>query len=57
VRGDGTGSSWAIKENTYDALILDLGLPDVSGLDVLEEIRQIPPDRPAGVGLYGEGPQ
>jgi len=35
----------AIKENTYDALILDLGLPDVSGLDVLEEIRQIRPSR------------
>jgi CheY-like chemotaxis protein/signal transduction histidine kinase len=31
----------AIKEKVYDALILDLGLPDLSGLDVLEEIRKI----------------
>src|SRR5271169_3752397 len=30
----------AFKSTTYDAIILDLGLPDRDGLDVLSELRQ-----------------
>lgn len=36
----------AHAENTFDALILDLGLPDGDGLQVLAKIRAIEPDVP-----------
>ncbi|MDR3399531.1 MAG: response regulator transcription factor [Pandoraea sp.] len=36
----------AHAENTFDALILDLGLPDGDGLQVLSKIRGIEPDVP-----------
>ncbi|VVE42073.1 response regulator [Pandoraea fibrosis] len=33
-------------ENTFDALVLDLGLPDEDGLQVLARIRAVEPDVP-----------
>lgn len=33
----------AIKENTYDVIITDLKLPEVDGLEILKECRQISP--------------
>jgi DNA-binding response OmpR family regulator len=41
--GDGLN---AFKSITYDAIILDLGLPDRDGLDVLIELRQISSSAP-----------
>ena len=41
--GDGLN---AFKSITYDAIILDLGLPDRDGLDVLNELRHISPSAP-----------
>ena len=31
----------AIKSGDFDSVILDLGLPDIDGLDVLKEIKKI----------------
>ncbi|MDM8359217.1 response regulator [Pandoraea communis] len=36
----------AHAENTFDALVLDLGLPDGDGLGVLAKIRAVEPDVP-----------
>lgn len=32
--------SFALEANTYDIMLLDLGLPDYSGLDLLQAIRE-----------------
>ena len=32
--------SFALEANSYDIMLLDLGLPDYSGLELLTEIRQ-----------------
>jgi two-component system OmpR family response regulator len=39
VAGTGTDGLWAANENPYDAIVLDLMLPDRSGLDVCRELR------------------
>lgn len=35
-----------VKSYNYDAIVLDLGLPDMDGLDVLAEIKQTHPETP-----------
>jgi CheY-like chemotaxis protein len=42
IKGVGTGAAGykEIKENKYDCIILDLGLPDMSGFEVLEKLNQ-----------------
>ncbi|UCH74061.1 MAG: response regulator [Rhodospirillales bacterium] len=41
-------SAWNVLKNSkIDAICLDIGLPDGSGLDLLERLRQIEPDIPA----------
>lgn len=42
----GTSAVRAHAENSFDALVLDLGLPDGDGLDVLAGIRAVEPDVP-----------
>jgi len=37
---DGQRGLLAIKNYTYDLLVLDLNLPDIDGLDVLRQLRQ-----------------
>lgn len=37
--GTGTDAVHALAQGTFQAAILDLGLPDVSGLDVLKRLR------------------
>lgn len=37
---DGETANEALQDTTYDLVILDLGLPDQSGLDVLQAIRK-----------------
>ncbi|MFU8797600.1 MAG: response regulator [Gammaproteobacteria bacterium] len=37
---DGLSASQALKQETFDLVILDLGLPKLSGLDVLQRFRK-----------------
>ena len=39
VANTGANGLWAATENEYDALVLDLMLPDTSGLDVCRRLR------------------
>lgn len=36
---DGEDGFWRIEEETYDAIVLDLGLPKLDGMNVLERMR------------------
>jgi DNA-binding response OmpR family regulator len=40
VAEDGAGAVIAVSNEDFDLMILDLGLPDVDGLDVLRQVRQ-----------------
>lgn len=40
LAGDGRTAAAYGDGNTYDALIVDLGLPDADGLDVIEQLRR-----------------
>jgi two-component system, OmpR family, response regulator len=35
----GTGGSWAATENPYDAIVLDVMLPDIDGFEVCRRLR------------------
>ncbi len=37
---DGTGALAALKRHAMDVLVLDLGLPGISGFDVIRELRE-----------------
>ena len=39
IAGDGATAAAIARDDDFDLLILDLGLPDVSGLDVLRTVR------------------
>jgi len=36
----------AVRKNSYDVIVLDISLPDQSGLDILKQIKHIKPDLP-----------
>ena len=40
IAGNGTDGLWAAGENPYDAVVLDLMLPDMSGLELCRELRR-----------------
>ena len=40
VAANGTDGLWAAAENPYDAVVLDLMLPDVPGIDVCRQLRE-----------------
>ena len=40
VAANGTDGLWAAAENPYDAVLLDLMLPDVPGIDVCRQLRE-----------------
>src|ERR1700740_1752237 len=46
VAGDGPGAEKMAFDQSYDLLILDLGLPGKAGLDVLRSIHSKKPDLP-----------
>jgi two-component system OmpR family response regulator len=39
VVGNGADGVWAAEENDYDAVVLDVMLPDISGFDVCRRLR------------------
>ena len=43
------GAEHALKLNDYDLLLLDLGLPDGNGLELLDELQQQRPGLPVAV--------
>jgi DNA-binding NtrC family response regulator len=44
---DGKAALKALEKSTFDAAILDLRMPGLTGIEVLEQIRQISPDTEA----------
>jgi DNA-binding NarL/FixJ family response regulator len=44
--GNGSQALHALRARSCDVLLLDLALPDMSGLDVLRQVRQSQPDLP-----------
>ncbi|MGE3153240.1 MAG: PAS domain S-box protein [Nitrospiraceae bacterium] len=44
--GTGTGALSKTKDRHYNAVILDLGLPDMDGLEVLESLQRLDPTLP-----------
>ncbi len=43
---DGDEARFLAVDHDYDLMILDLGLPKLSGMDVLQRVRQVKPDLP-----------
>src|SRR5438128_381980 len=41
---DGKAAIKSLEKNTFDAAILDLRMPGFSGIEVLEQIKQVSPD-------------
>src|SRR5829696_8391687 len=41
---DGKAAVKSLEKNTYDAAILDLRMPGLNGIEVLEQIKQVSPD-------------
>ncbi|MGO8880254.1 MAG: response regulator, partial [Desulfomonilaceae bacterium] len=52
VVGTGQKALVALKENKFDCMILDLGLPDMSGLDILKEMEKSPESQQMPVIVY-----
>src|SRR2546422_5383051 len=46
---DGKAALKALEKATFDAAILDLRMPGMSGIDVLEHLKQVSPDTEAVV--------
>lgn len=44
---DGRSAFEVLKKSTFDAAILDLRMPDMTGIDVLERLKQVSPDTEA----------
>ena len=51
----GTGALDAVRRNEADLIVLDLGLPDMSGLQVIKRIRYAQSDVPIIVLSSSEG--
>ncbi|AWB65034.1 two-component system sensor histidine kinase/response regulator [Saccharobesus litoralis] len=43
-----------LNKNEYDCIVLDLGLPDISGIEVLEKINQLPGNKPPVIIYTGQ---
>src|ERR687888_1643063 len=44
---DGRTALKVLEKNTFDAAILDLKMPDMTGIQVLERLKQVSPDTEA----------
>lgn len=49
--GTGRDGLMAISKNAYDLVLLDIMLPDINGLQILQSIRQNPVTKPVAVVL------
>src|SRR5215467_11886027 len=49
VCADGKAALKALEKSTFDAAILDLRMPGMTGIEVLEQLKQITPDTEAVV--------
>jgi len=54
IANDGEEALNLIGQHTYDVLVLDLMLPGLSGLDVLQAVKRQVPDLPV-IMLTGQG--
>jgi two-component system OmpR family response regulator/two-component system response regulator QseB len=52
---DGVEAYAALQKQRYDALVLDLGLPGLNGLDLLHRVRQTDPELPVIVATAHGG--
>jgi CheY-like chemotaxis protein/signal transduction histidine kinase len=52
VVDSGTGALNSLDESTYDCVVLDLRLPDISGFDVLERLRDRPQHKDVPVVVF-----
>jgi len=52
VIGSGSSALEALTQNTYDCIVLDLRLPDMSGFEVLEQIKSNPKLRDLPVVVF-----
>ncbi|WP_457097079.1 hybrid sensor histidine kinase/response regulator [Lysobacter sp. P5_B9] len=52
---DGASALQAVRDSSFDAVILDIGLPDVSGLEVARRLRAEPGPSPPLIALTGYG--
>jgi two-component system OmpR family response regulator len=52
---DGQRADLALRDHTYDLLVLDLGLPQIDGSDVLQRLRRRGTDLPVIVVTAREG--
>ncbi len=53
--GTGTTAIRLVRRQVWDLLILDMGLPDMHGLEVLKEVKQLQPNLPVlMLSLYPE---
>ncbi len=52
VVGTGRDALQAIESEKYDCMVLDLGLPDMSGAELLEKIKQAPVSRSLPIVIY-----
>ena len=48
----GNGALKYLKDNTYDCVILDLGLPDMSGLDLIQKYHAHNINQPPSIIIY-----
>ena len=55
VAYSGTGAIEAIKSRPFAAVLLDIGMPDLSGLQVADELRQAMADPPPLIAVTGYG--
>src|SRR5262245_29041258 len=49
VCGDGPSAIKVLEKNSFDAAILDLRMPGMTGIEVLEQLKQMSPDTEAVV--------
>jgi CheY-like chemotaxis protein len=52
VVGSGAEALRAVQEQEYDCVVLDLGLPDIDGFDLIERIAASSPEAPVPIIVY-----